>query len=672
MGFVRFGSLLMGASLLLACGGGSNSGSSVGTNPGPDPVPGDSGCSGSCASATSFLTQDDIRKIIAQSVNEAHAQGIKATIAIVDRVGNVLAVYRMTGARPVLTIRSNRNVNGGLENLTVPSELAALSKAITGAYLSSEGNAFSTRTASHIVQEHFNPGERGGPAGPLYGVQFSQLPCSDFATRFVDGLGVGPHRAPLGLAADPGGFPLYKGGTPVGGIGIAADDSYSLDLDVRNLDRDLDELLALAGTHSFAAPTDRRADRITLEGKTLRFSDVEFSGLARDPSTAPPFASLGALAGGLIAVPGYYAGAAILQGSAFGQSNSGIRADQTEYAGLDAFVLDDGNGNNRYPPRSGTDGASALSREEVRVLMQQALMVANRSRAQIRRPYSSQARVNISIVDTNGEILAFSRTRDAPIFGADVSLQKARSAMFTSGAFAADDLRNADPTRFLTAAVNLDAGSVALTTLRLREPGDSVNKLRDFLARPNAWSDGAIAFSTRAIGNLSRPLYPDGVDGRDPGPLSLPIAQWSPFELGQQLDLVYNSLALHLAFYLQQAGLTVALDGAALPALADVPQNCTGITRLANGLQIFPGGMPIYRGNVLIGGLGVSGDGIEQDDMISFLGIANTAALLPSLGNAPSTMRADELTPDGARLRYVQCPQSPFIGSTEQYACEGK
>src|SRR5690606_9728022 len=122
-------------------------------------------------------------------------------------------------------------------------------------------------------------------------------------------------------------------------------------------------------------------------------------------------------------------------------------------------------------------------------------------------------------------------------------------------------------------------------------------------------------------------------------------------------------LALHLAFYLQQAGLTVALDGAALPALADVPQNCTGITRLANGLQIFPGGMPIYRGNVLIGGLGVSGDGIEQDDMISFLGIANTAALLPSLGNAPSTMRADELTPDGARLRYVQCPQSPFIGS---------
>ena len=54
---------------------------------------------------------------------------------------------------------------GGLEGLKFPvdaapvviDDQAAIAKAVTGAYLSSEGNAFSTRTASQIVQEHFNP-----------------------------------------------------------------------------------------------------------------------------------------------------------------------------------------------------------------------------------------------------------------------------------------------------------------------------------------------------------------------------------------------------------------------------------------------------------------------------------------------------------------------------------
>ena len=30
----------------------------------------------------------------------------------------------------------------------------------------------------------------------------------------------GPKRSPLGLSADPGGLPLYRGGTPIGGIGV--------------------------------------------------------------------------------------------------------------------------------------------------------------------------------------------------------------------------------------------------------------------------------------------------------------------------------------------------------------------------------------------------------------------------------------------------------------------
>ena len=180
MAKIHFRTLVLVAALALAgCGGGSNSGNPDGTSPPPPQSTPDSGCTGSCANADSFLTQDDVRKVIAQAAAEAQAQGKPAVISVVDRVGNVLAVYQMNGAPVTMTITSNRGVVGGLEGLKVPSELAAIAKAITGAYLSSEGNAFTTRTASQIVQEHFNPGSNGTPGGPLFGVQFSQLPCSD-------------------------------------------------------------------------------------------------------------------------------------------------------------------------------------------------------------------------------------------------------------------------------------------------------------------------------------------------------------------------------------------------------------------------------------------------------------------------------------------------------------
>ena len=47
------------------------------------------------------------------------------------------------------------------------------------------------------------------------------------------------------------------------------------------------------------------------------------------------------------------------------------------------------------------------------------------------------------------------------------------------------------------------------------------------------------------------------------------------------------------------------------------PCPCTTIPELRNGLQIFAGSVPIYRGSTLIGAVGVSGDGIDQDDFIA-------------------------------------------------------
>jgi hypothetical protein len=93
---------------------------------------------------------------------------------------------------------------------------------------------------------------------------------------------------------------------------------------------------------------------------------------------------------------------------------------------------------------------------------------------------------------------------------------------------------------------------------------------------------------------------------------------------------------------------------------------------MANGLQIFPGTVPIYRGGTLIGAIGVSGDGVDQDDMIAFLGLQNASqALGGSINQAPATRRADTLTPQGVRLLYVQCPQSPFLNSDQENVCDG-
>ena len=92
--------------------------------------------------------------------------------------------------------------------------------------------------------------------------------------------------------------------------------------------------------------------------------------------------------------------------------------------------------------------------------------------------------------------------------------------------------------------------------------------------------------------------------------------------------------------------------------------------RLANGLQIFPGSVPIYRGSTLIGGIGVSGDGVDQDDMIAFLGLARAGNVV-NVNNAPLELRADNLQPQGVRLRYIQCPQAPFLNSTTEGVCDG-
>ncbi|MBY0401245.1 heme-binding protein [Myxococcota bacterium] len=102
------------------------------------------------------------------------------------------------------------------------------------------------------------------------------------------------------------------------------------------------------------------------------------------------------------------------------------------------------------------------------------------------------------------------------------------------------------------------------------------------------------------------------------------------------------------------------------------------ITGLQNGFHIFQGAVPIYRGNTLVGAIGVSGDGAEQDDFVPFVALDEVGKnqrrrnVVAAIGNAPGSIRANNISVQNVNLRYVVCPTAPFLTSNEQNGCEGR
>jgi uncharacterized protein GlcG (DUF336 family) len=257
-----------------------------------------------------------------------------------------------------------------------------------------------------------------------------------------------------------------------------------------------------------------------------------------------------------------------------------------------------------FPFIAGTAPSSnALTASEVGTIIAHAAQQANITRAAIRQPLGSNARVTMAVVDTAGVVLGVFRQQDAPVFGFDVAVQKARNAAFFSGANAATILRAAGFGSYVDRA--------AADGLRL---------------------DGSVAFSDRAIGFLHRPFFPDGIDDTSPGPFSTGVPAWSPFNVGLQLDLVRTNFL-------------ASLMGPAVP--------CTSIPALPNGIQIFPGSVPLYKNGVLVGAIGISGDGVDQDDLI---GAAGANGFSP-----PAGIRSDQIFVRGVRLPFLKFPRSPNL-----------
>ena len=72
-----------------------------------------------------------------------------------------------------------------------------------------------------------------------------------------------------------------------------------------------------------------------------------------------------------------------------------------------------------------------------------------------------------------------------------------------------------------------------------------------------------------------------------------------------------------------------------------------------DGITAFPGSTPLYRNGVLIGGLGISGDGVDQDDYVTNAG---ASAFLP----APA-IRCDQINFRGTPLPFFKFPRQPGL-----------
>ncbi len=70
-----------------------------------------------------------------------------------------------------------------------------------------------------------------------------------------------------------------------------------------------------------------------------------------------------------------------------------------------------------------------------------------------------------------------------------------------------------------------------------------------------------------------------------------------------------------------------------------------------SGIVFFPGSVPLYVNGKLVGGLGVSGDGVDQDD---FATAGGAAGFMPAIN-----IRADNVIINGVRLPFQKFPEDP-------------
>ena len=313
------------------------------------------------------LAAADVQTLVTNAALASDGAGL--AVAVVDRAGRVLAIYR----RPSTT---DADVEKGL------------SLARTGAFFSSQATPLSSRTVRAISRPNFPEGIPNQPSGPLFGIENTNRGCN-FNVTFLPGqmllqlqnaTGTGYGA---GIATVAGGLPLFRGGTTVvGGIGVAG--------------------LGSDDTDEYAAAVAAQASGFFVQLPLPDPGAVYLNGFRL------PFIN-SAAPSGVVAV------------------NPFLIPNGTYQLGpLNGMPAPDG-------WLVGPSASATLSVADVTAIVQSAIDTASLTRAAIRLPVGTRASMVISVADLDGNILALYRMPDSLIFSIDVALTKARNVVYFSG-----------------------------------------------------------------------------------------------------------------------------------------------------------------------------------------------------------------------------------------------
>jgi hypothetical protein len=167
------------------------------------------------------------------------------------------------------------------------------------------------------------------------------------------------------------------------------------------------------------------------------------------------------------------------------------------------------------------------------------------------------------------------------------------------------------------------------------QPGDAV-----------AGVPAGTAFTGRTFRYLAAPFYPDGINGQPPGPFSIlndgGANSTNGLQVGPPLPVsAFRSVLGYAAFHPE----------------TNFHATAAGISAAKqNGVVFFPGSIPLFKAGptgkpVLVGGLGISGDGVDEDDLDTFMA---AQGYLP-----PSYLQADNYFVNGARLPFESFDRNP-------------
>jgi uncharacterized protein GlcG (DUF336 family) len=425
--------------------------------------------------------------------------------------------------------------------------------------------------------------------------------------------GLLPGAQSRGIATLPGGIPIFKNGQVVGGIGVffpgrtgyATEENSALSttFDPTKRDRSLEaEWIAFAAVGG---------GRLSIGGAPT-FPVNDLSGVALPPGFGLPNGRIDLVGITLdIVGPGGAAGldliAQVGAGVGRGSPDDGSNPVVTLDANGDGVATDPTTLRDGKPVPTGWlvlphDGDGVTAADVVQIVTN-GIAEANDTRAAIRLPLGSRSKMVFAVADRQGEILGLFRMPDATVFSIDVAVAKARNVAYY-----------ANPTQL--------------------QPIDQIPGV-----------PAGTAFTNRTFRYVAEPRFPEGIDGAAPGPFSqLNDGGADPFT-GRQIGPPLPASA-----YQSVAGFDAFNPGTNFRAPTD-PRN-------QNGIVFFPGSAPLYKSAVaggppvLIGGFGVSGDGVDQDDVVTVGG--ERGFYVPEY-----ILRADQTFVRGGRLPYQKFNRNP-------------